>query len=81
VKVREVVEDLSREILTIEAQGNKLGAATLLERYAKLTPELSRAFQKLEDVQVTIRAQSARLVKRASFNGKDVSIVTQKLLR
>ncbi|CAM6129567.1 unnamed protein product [Calypogeia fissa] len=51
-QVRGLVEDLSREILTIEAEGDKNGAASLLEKYAKLTPELSRAFERLEEVQV-----------------------------
>ncbi|BBN14597.1 isopentenyl-diphosphate Delta-isomerase [Marchantia polymorpha subsp. ruderalis] len=53
-KVRGAVEDLSREILTIEAQGDKPAALELLTKYAKLTPELSRAFASLESVQVPV---------------------------
>lgn len=52
-QVRGAVEDLSREILTIEAQGDKPAALELLTKYAKLTPELSRAFASLESVQVS----------------------------
>lgn len=52
-QVRGVVEDLSRQILTIEAQGDKPSAASLLQKYAKMTPEISNAFARLEEVQVS----------------------------
>lgn len=54
VQVRESVEELSRVILTIEAKGDKSGAEELLEKYAAVTPQLQRAFDSLEDVQVPV---------------------------
>lgn len=53
-KVRQSVEELSRVILTIEAKGDKAGAKALLENYAAVTPQLQRAFDSLEDVQVPV---------------------------
>ncbi|KAL3680481.1 hypothetical protein R1sor_023437 [Riccia sorocarpa] len=53
-KVRGAVEDLSKEILIIEAQGDKSRAVKLLQTYAKITPDLSRCFKSLEDVQVPV---------------------------
>lgn len=54
VQVRQSVEELSRVILTIEAKGDKAGAEALLENYAAVTPQLQRAFDSLEDVQVPV---------------------------
>ncbi|KAL2621337.1 hypothetical protein R1flu_001542 [Riccia fluitans] len=48
-KVRGAVEELSKEILTIEARGDKPRATKLLQTYAKITPELSRSFMSLEN--------------------------------
>lgn len=53
-KVRQSVEELSRVILTIEARGDKAGAEALLMKYAAITPQLQRAFDALEDVQVPV---------------------------
>lgn len=54
LQVRQSVEQLSRVILTIEATGDKAGAEALLEKYAAITPQLQRAFDALEDVQVPV---------------------------
>ncbi|PKU79619.1 Nudix hydrolase 3 [Dendrobium catenatum] len=51
-KVEAAVEDLSREILTIQARGDKASAKSLLQGYAKMTQPLSSALEKLERVQV-----------------------------
>lgn len=53
-KVEAAVEGLSREILTIQARGDKAGAKSLLHEYAKMTQPLSSALEKLEKVQVPV---------------------------
>nr|GMD97422.1 nudix hydrolase 3 [Ipomoea batatas] len=53
-KVEDVVESLSREILTVQARGDKDGARTLLKKYGVMTPPLQCALQKLETIQVPV---------------------------
>lgn len=53
-KVEGAVEDLSREILTIQARGDKAAAKSLLQKYANITPPLSSALVKLESLQVPV---------------------------
>ncbi|XP_020587951.1 nudix hydrolase 3 isoform X1 [Phalaenopsis equestris] len=53
-KVEAAVEGLSREILTIQARGDKAGAKSLLQEYAKMTQPLSSGLEKLERVQVPV---------------------------
>ncbi|KAJ6829610.1 nudix hydrolase 3 [Iris pallida] len=53
-KVEGAVESLSREILTIQAKGNKAAAKLLLCDYAKISKPLSAALEKLEIVQVPV---------------------------
>ncbi|KAK9084554.1 hypothetical protein Syun_031570 [Stephania yunnanensis] len=53
-KVEGAVESLSREILTIQARGDKAAALSLLQTYGKLTPPLRAAMDKLEKVQVPV---------------------------
>jgi hypothetical protein len=47
-KVEEAVESLSREILTIQAKGDKEAADLLLQKYCKMTRPLKHALEKLE---------------------------------
>ena len=51
-KVEDAVESLSREILTIQAKGNKPAARTLLQSRATLTQPLRVALEKIEHMQV-----------------------------
>ena len=51
-KIEGAVESLSREILTIQAKGDKPAAYALLEKYAKMTQPLRVALEKLENIQV-----------------------------
>ncbi|XP_062157192.1 nudix hydrolase 3 [Alnus glutinosa] len=53
-KVEGAVESLSREILTIQAKGDKEAANVLLQKYSKMTQPLKVALQKLEDIQVPV---------------------------
>lgn len=53
-KVEEAVESLSREILTIQAKGDKEAADLLLQKYCKMTRPLKHALEKLESVQVPV---------------------------
>ncbi|KAJ7532444.1 hypothetical protein O6H91_13G003600 [Diphasiastrum complanatum] len=53
-KIKGAVESLSREIMNIQAQGNKVAARLLLERYAVLTPDLHGAINKLENFQIPV---------------------------
>ncbi|OVA06923.1 NUDIX hydrolase domain [Macleaya cordata] len=53
-KVEGAVESLSREILTIQAKGDKAAANSLLQEYGKMTDPLRAAMDKLEKVQVPV---------------------------
>ncbi|XP_059458199.1 nudix hydrolase 3-like [Corylus avellana] len=53
-KVEGAVESLSREILTIQAKGDKEAANVLLQKYSKMTQPLKLSLQKLEDIQVPV---------------------------
>ncbi|KAF5957230.1 hypothetical protein HYC85_004455 [Camellia sinensis] len=48
------VESLSREILTIQAKGDKKAAKALLQKYCTMTQPLKVALEKLEKVQVPV---------------------------
>ncbi|XP_030551247.1 nudix hydrolase 3 isoform X1 [Rhodamnia argentea] len=53
-KVEDAVESLSREILTIQAKGDKPTARSLMDRYCKMTDPLKAALQRLENNQVPV---------------------------
>ncbi|XP_065634208.1 nudix hydrolase 3 [Quercus suber] len=53
-RVEGAVESLSREILTIQAKGDKEAAYLLLQKYGKMTQPLKIALQKLEKIQVPV---------------------------
>ncbi|XP_050218196.1 nudix hydrolase 3-like isoform X2 [Mercurialis annua] len=53
-KVEGAVESLSREILTIQAKGDKAAARLLLQQYCIMTEPLKLALNKLEALQVPV---------------------------
>ncbi|GAU21061.1 hypothetical protein TSUD_132730 [Trifolium subterraneum] len=53
-KIEDAVEGLSREILTIQAQGDKEAAGLLLQKYGVMTEPLKVALEKLENIQVPV---------------------------
>ncbi|GJZ82505.1 NUDIX hydrolase 3, partial [Tanacetum coccineum] len=53
-KIEDAVESLSREILTIQAKGDKDAAQKLLEKYGQMTQPLTIALEKLTKVQVPV---------------------------
>ncbi|KAI7725152.1 hypothetical protein M8C21_013898, partial [Ambrosia artemisiifolia] len=53
-KIEGAVESLSREILTIQAKGDKDAAQMLLEKYGKMTQPLNVALENLAKVQVPV---------------------------
>ncbi|CAJ2639411.1 unnamed protein product [Trifolium pratense] len=53
-KIEGAVEGLSREILTIQAQGDKEAAGSLLQKYGVMTEPLKVALEKLESIQVPV---------------------------
>ncbi|KAI3437176.1 uncharacterized protein J3R85_005602, partial [Psidium guajava] len=53
-KVEGAVESLSREILTIQAKGDKPAARSLMDRYCTMTDPLKAALQRLENIQVPV---------------------------
>ncbi|XP_020266797.1 nudix hydrolase 3 [Asparagus officinalis] len=53
-KVDGATESLSREILTIQAKGDKSAAKSLLQEYAKMSQPLCTALEKLERFQVPV---------------------------
>ncbi|KAF6155023.1 hypothetical protein GIB67_035770 [Kingdonia uniflora] len=54
LEVEEAVESLSREILTIQAKGDKAAAKLLLEEYGKMTEVMRAALDRLEIIQVPV---------------------------
>ncbi|XP_054782609.1 nudix hydrolase 3-like [Prosopis cineraria] len=53
-KIEGAVESLSREILTIQAKGDKEAAGLLLQKYGVISEPLKLALKKLENVQVPV---------------------------
>jgi hypothetical protein len=53
-RVRAGIEALSRELLTIEAEGNQAGAQQLIDRYGAMSEELRQDLQRLADIPVDI---------------------------
>ncbi|XP_078443179.1 nudix hydrolase homolog 3 [Wolffia australiana] len=53
-KVEAAVEGLSREILSIQANGDKTAAEALLRQYAVLSQPLKSALKELENIQVPV---------------------------
>ncbi|XP_058788355.1 nudix hydrolase 3-like [Vicia villosa] len=53
-KIEGAVEGLSREILTIQAQGDKEAAGLFLKKYGVMTEPLKVALEKLENIQVPV---------------------------
>ncbi|RYR11444.1 hypothetical protein Ahy_B04g068966 isoform B [Arachis hypogaea] len=53
-KIEGAVESLSREILTIQAKGDKEAAGLLLQKYSVMTEPLKIALKTLENVQVPV---------------------------
>ncbi|GMH14131.1 hypothetical protein Nepgr_015972 [Nepenthes gracilis] len=53
-KIEDAVEKLSREILTIQATGDKTAAKALLQKHCKISHPLQVALDKLETIQVPV---------------------------
>jgi len=53
-RARAAITELASMLLTVQAQGNYQGAKSLLDRYAKLTPELAEALGRISKVPVDI---------------------------
>jgi hypothetical protein len=53
-KVKGAVRDLAHDLLTLEATGDYAGAKRMLDTYAKLRPEMSRAIDRLADLPTDI---------------------------
>ncbi|BAT88677.1 hypothetical protein VIGAN_05223200 [Vigna angularis var. angularis] len=53
-KIEGAVESLSREILTLQAKGDKEAAGLLLQKYSVLSEPLKVALKKLETIQVPV---------------------------
>jgi len=53
-KIRAAVTNLTRELMTLEADGNYAGAQELLKKMVVIRPEVQRVLDKLKDVPVDI---------------------------
>ncbi|ACG71755.1 MutT/NUDIX family protein [Anaeromyxobacter sp. K] len=53
-KMRDAVAGLTREIMTIQAKGDRAGAKAMLEKLGVVRPEVARALARIEDVPVDI---------------------------
>jgi hypothetical protein len=58
-RIRSAVQDLTRDLLTLEATGNYSGAKAMLEKLAVLRPETRRALDKLGSIPVDIEPRFA----------------------
>ncbi len=69
VKVKEAVSALTREILTLEAEGNYARAQDLMKRLAVVRPDVQRALDKLRNIPIDIEPKfttAERLLAGAS---------------
>lgn len=55
--MEDAVESLSREILTIQGKGDKVGAEALLLKHSVMTQPLKSVLEKLERVKVCFEMQ------------------------
>jgi hypothetical protein len=62
-KIREVVSSLTRDLMTIEAEGNYAGAQDLLNTMVVIRPEVQRVLDRLKDVPVDIEPQFGSAAK------------------
>jgi hypothetical protein len=62
--VQGAVESLSREVMTIQAKGDKPAAKLLLDKYGTTTYPLQQALSKLETIKVRTLRLQAFLEKR-----------------
>ncbi len=53
-RIKRAVEDLTRAILTIEAEGSYNSAKGIIERYSVINPEMQKALDRLHDIPVDI---------------------------
>ena len=53
-RIRQAVEELTREIMTLQAEGNYAKARSMIDRLGGIRPEITRVLDKLGDVPVDI---------------------------
>jgi hypothetical protein len=54
-KINRAVEDLTRELMTLQAKGDRPGAKRMLDRLAVVRPEVKKVLARLQNVPVDIR--------------------------
>jgi hypothetical protein len=54
-KIKKAVEDLTRELMTLQAKGDRASAKAMLERLAVVRPEVKKVLARLQNVPVDIR--------------------------
>ncbi|TKY46615.1 Nudix hydrolase 3 [Spatholobus suberectus] len=62
LKIEGAVESLSKEILTIQAKGDKEAAGLLLQKYCVMTKPLKVALKKLENIQIAMAGFSVAAI-------------------
>ena len=60
-KMREAIAGLTREIMTIQAEGNYAGAKAMIDRLVSVRPEVQRVLDKLSAVPVDIQPAFAAI--------------------
>ncbi|KAA0058698.1 hypothetical protein IC582_002392 [Cucumis melo] len=73
-KVEDAVEGLSREVLTIQARGDKDSAKLLLQKYGVITEPLKLALQNLERIQVPVDLAAEFPIAKEILGKKEVGI-------
>ncbi|MBN1398538.1 MAG: hypothetical protein JXA06_10945 [Bacteroidetes bacterium] len=64
-RIKQAVEDLTRAILTIEAEGSYSSAKEIIERYSVINPEMQNALDCLHDIPVDIEPSFPLAAKSA----------------
>jgi hypothetical protein len=76
VKMRAAVASLTRELMHLQARGDRAEAVALLQRQAVLRPAVKRALERLEGVPVDI---APRFVTAEQLTRRPASVVAPKL--
>ncbi|MGH9629507.1 MAG: dipeptidyl-peptidase 3 family protein, partial [Bryobacteraceae bacterium] len=69
-KVKPALRDLVRDLLMLEATGDYAGAKKMLDQFARITPEMERALERLKDIPVDIKPSAvtaSSIAPRSAF--------------
>ncbi|HEX8556860.1 MAG TPA: hypothetical protein VF668_02095 [Pyrinomonadaceae bacterium] len=80
-RVKEAVRKLTRELLTLEAEGSYEGAKRMLDKYGVVRPEMQGALERLKDVPVDIEPSYPLAAAAASSSSPSPSAAGRRARR